>query len=397
MRVGRLRRLASAVLLMMPLATGAAAQDMLRIGYLGLAPERRMPNTFLDPPPTDQGVRGARLGVDDNNTTGRFTRQGFALEERVVRDAEGVLPAFRELTAAGARFVLADLPARTLLDVADLPEAAGVTLLNIGAPDDALRNEECRRNILHLLPARAMLTDALAQYLSARRWRNVMLAAGPQEGDRLYAEAFRRSARKFGLRLVADRPWAYDPGARRTDTGHFSIGAEAARFTQGVTYDVLVVADEAGDWGDDIAYRTTEPRLVAGTQGLTPTNWARPHEQWGATQLQRRFRAAADRWMLPRDHSAWLALRAIGEGATRSRSTEPEAILEFVRGPQFGLAGFKGVPLSFREWDGQLRQPVLLADPRSLVSVSPQPGFQHQFSELDTLGTDRPETRCRIR
>jgi hypothetical protein len=26
--------------------------------------------------------------------------------------------------------------------------------------------------------------------------------------------------------------------------------------------------------------------------------------------------------------------------------------------------------------------------------VSPQPGFLHQFSELDTLGIDRPETKC---
>jgi ABC transporter substrate binding protein (PQQ-dependent alcohol dehydrogenase system) len=58
------------------------------------------------------------------------------------------------------------------------------------------------------------------------------------------------------------------------------------------------------------------------------------------------------------------------------------------------LAAFKGVKLSFRPWDGQLRQPILLADADSLVSVSPQPGFLHQFSELDTLGIDRPETKC---
>jgi ABC transporter substrate binding protein (PQQ-dependent alcohol dehydrogenase system) len=119
------------------------------------------------------------------------------------------------------------------------------------------------------------------------------------------------------------------------------------------------------------------------------------HEQWGATQLQRRFRARAGRWMTARDHAAWLALRAIGEGATRARSTDPEAVVASLRGPAFELAGFKGTRLTFRDWDGQLRQPVLLAEPRVLVSVSPQPGFQHQFSELDTLGTDRPETRCR--
>ncbi|HYZ32255.1 MAG TPA: branched-chain amino acid ABC transporter substrate-binding protein, partial [Crenalkalicoccus sp.] len=261
-----------------------------------------------------------------------------------------------------------------------------------------LRNEDCRRNLLHLLPSRGMLADALAQFLASKRWRNVMLAVGPQPGDRLYAEAIRRAARKFGLRVVADRPWTYDPGARRTDTGHYSIAAEAARFTQDApSYDILVVADEAGDWGDDLAYRTAEPRPVAGTQGLVPTIWARPHEQWGATQLQRRFRARAGRWMLPRDHAAWLGARALGEAATRARSTDPQAVARQLRDTGFEIAGFKGVPLSFRDWDGQLRQPVLLADARSLVSVSPQPGILHQFSELDTLGTDRPESRCRFR
>ena len=88
---------------------------------------------------------------------------------------------------------------------------------------------------------------------------------------------------------------------------------------------------------------------------------------------------------------------SLGEAATRAHSTDPEAVARQLRDPAFEIAGFKGVPLSFRDWNGQLRQPVLLADAHSLVSVSPQPGFQHQFSELDTLGTDRPESRCRFR
>jgi ABC transporter substrate binding protein (PQQ-dependent alcohol dehydrogenase system) len=383
-----------------PAAAQPANPDaaLLRIGYLRLATERRLPNTFLDPPPEDEGVQGARLGIADNATTGRFTKQRFELTERLSREVEEVVPAFRELAADGIRFVLADLPAAELLQLADLPEAHQVILLNLGASDDALRNEDCRRNLLHLLPSRAMLADALAQFLAVKRWRNLMLVVGPQPGDQLFADAMRRAARKFGLRLVADRPWTYEPGARRTDTGHYAISAEAARFTQGApAYDMVVVADEAGEWGDELAYRTSDPRPVAGTQGLVPTLWARPHEQWGATQLQRRFRSRAGRWMLPRDHAAWLGARALGEAATRARSTDPEVVAKQLRDPGFELAGFKGVPLSFRDWDGQLRQPVLLADARSLVSVSPQLGFQHQFSELDTLGTDRPESRCRFR
>jgi ABC transporter substrate binding protein (PQQ-dependent alcohol dehydrogenase system) len=288
-----------------------------------------------------------------------------------------------------------DLGASQLLSVAGLPETSSVALFNAAATDDRLRGEDCRANILHLLPSRAMLADALVQYLVAKRWRDLLLVVGQGEGDREFAADIRHAAQKFQAHIVQAKPWTFVPGARRTDTGHFAIQAEVARFTQGISYDVLVVADDEDEFGDEFSYRTFDPRPVAGTQGLVPSAWARPHEQWGATQLQNRFLRQAKRWMTDRDYAAWMAVRAIGEAAARSNSTDPATIVAFMRSDRFELAAFKGARLSFRSWDGQLRQPVLLADARSLVSVSPQPGFLHQFSELDTLGIDQPESKCR--
>jgi ABC transporter substrate binding protein (PQQ-dependent alcohol dehydrogenase system) len=66
-----------------------------------------------------------------------------------------------------------------------------------------------------------------------------------------------------------------------------------------------------------------------------------------------------------------------------------------MRAPEFELAAFKGRKLTYREWNGQLRQPILLATAKIQVTVSPQPGFLHQYSELDTLGIDRPESKCK--
>lgn len=166
--------------------------------------------------------------------------------------------------------------------------------------------------------------------------------------------------------------------------------------TQGVDYDVLIVADEGESFGDYLMYRTWETRPVAGTHGLVPAAWNRVHEQWGGTQIQRRFERIAGRWMTPRDYAAWVAVRSIGEAATRTRSTAVADIAAFVRGPDFALGAFKGKGISYRDWNGQLRQPILLAGPRTLVSVSPQVGFLHQFTELDTLGYDRPENACRL-
>jgi ABC transporter substrate binding protein (PQQ-dependent alcohol dehydrogenase system) len=249
---------------------------------------------------------------------------------------------------------------------------------------------------MHLTPSRAMLADALVQYLVLKRWRNILLVSGTTDGDRAYADAIKRAIKKFSAKLVAEKTWEVEAGARRTDTGHITIGTQVASFTQGLSYDILVVADEEGDFGTDFPYRTTDPRPVAGTQGLTPTSWTRVHEQWGATQLQNRFLRQTKRWMTERDYAAWMAVRAIGEAATRTKSADPDTLVKYMHSDGFELAAFKGVKLSFRPWDNQLRQPILLADPTSLVSVSPQPGFLHQFSELDTLGIDRPETHCRM-
>jgi ABC transporter substrate binding protein (PQQ-dependent alcohol dehydrogenase system) len=373
-----------------------AGEEVVRIGWLSRAVKRTLPLSYLDKPPQDEGIQGARLGVTDNDTTGHFTGQSFILSEAIVPEDGDVAAGLRELAAKGIRLVVTDLAAPELLSVAGMPEAAGATFFDTGSADDRLRGEDCRANILHLLPSRAMLADALVQYLLAKRWQGLLLVVGHGDGDREFAGDIRHAALKFQAHIIQEKPWTFIPGARRTDTGHFAIQAEVARFTQGISYDVLVVADEEAEFGDDLSYRTFDPRPVAGTQGLVPTAWARPHEQWGATQLQDRFLHQAKRWMTDRDYAAWMAVRAIGEAATRSKSADPAAIVAFMRSDRFELAAYKGARLSFRSWDGQLRQPVLLADARSLVSVSPQPGFLHQYSELDTLGMDKPETKCRM-
>ena len=95
--------------------------------------------------------------------------------------------------------------------------------------------------------------------------------------------------------------------------------------------------------------------------------------------------------------NGWTAARMIGEAAAhgaaggRLRHEGVSAVKGFcprrLQGPETDL----------RDWNLQLRQPILLSDGRNVVSVSPQEGFMHQFSELDTLGYDRPETKCHLK
>jgi ABC transporter substrate binding protein (PQQ-dependent alcohol dehydrogenase system) len=251
--------------------------------------------------------------------------------------------------------------------------------------------------MLHVIPSYAMLADGLAQYLVWKRWQSWFLVVGTGPDDPLFAEALRRAASRFNAKIVEERVFDAAPGARRTDTGHAQIQKQMPLFTQDVDYDVLVVSDVRDAFGQYLPYRTWLPRPVVGTQGLVPTAWHRSQEQWGATQIQNRFTKFAGRWMTERDYAAWAAVRSVSEAATRTKQTDFAAIDGYVRSPAFGLGGFKGQKLTFRDWDGQMRQPILLAEARTLVSVSPQEGFLHEQNELDTLGVDRPDTTCAMK
>ena len=385
--------LALAMLWAMP---ALAETDEIAIAVLTQERGPVQPVSPLDQEARDEGFAGARLGLADNATTGRFTKQRFVLAERTIPKDENPADTIRALASEGIRFLVVDLDAPVLLAALSDESAQSMLFLNIRAPDDELRNESCRANLLHVIPSRAMLADALAQYLMAKRWRRWFLVTGSQPGDRLLSKAFRRAATRFGAEIVAEKEWTFKPGHARTDTGHVTLQSEIPALTQVADHDVLVVADEGNEFGDYLPGRTARPRPVVGTHGLVTTGWSAVSEQWGATQLQARFEKLAGRRMGAVDYAGWAAVRAIGEAAIRSRSSDPSTIMAYLRSPDFTLSGFKGQGQSFRPWDGQMRQPVLIAGPRLLVSVSPQSGYLHRGSELDTLGTDREESRCRL-
>ncbi len=352
-----------------------------------------LPLSLIDKRVEKDGLDGAQLGLNDNQTTGSFLGHKYSLVEVLIPEEGDVIESVQAASSTAPTIIVANLVADDLLKVTDAyPDAL---ILNVYAKDDRLRQEDCRPNLFHLPPSRAMLTDGLAQYLSWKRWKKVVVVTGRHPEDALYTQALDRSIKRFGLKVVDRNNWTTIPGARRTDSGHHSAQQEIPAFTQFKDHDVVLVADEIDEFGEYLSYRSRLPRPVAGTQGLMPTSWHRSHEQWGATQIQRRFEKIADRIMTEKDYSSWLAMRTLAEAITNIGSADPASIREFILSDNFKLAGFKGKALSFRRYNGQLRQPVLVVSPRMLITVSPQQGFLHQLTELDTLGYDEPESLCK--
>ncbi len=382
-------RLLAAICAFCAVANMASAEVAIRIAYLRVETSRPPTLSNLDPIPDDLGLAGARSGLKENATTGRFLGHLYELEEVIVSEGEDTLEAARTALASTS-FILLDAPASTQKAIADLAEAEDAILFNTSSGNLSLRDSDCRVNLLHTIPSDVMRTDALVQFFVKKRWSDFVMISGTHSADKLYAAAMKRSLTKFGLELRAEKIWAFDADMRR------NAAQEVPVFTQEFgDYDALIVADEVRDFGRYILYNTWEARPVAGSEGLTAVTWAPVVEQWGAAQLQTRFREEQERPMEPQDYAAWAAMRSIGEAVTRTNSSNPQTLRTYLLSDTFELAGFKGRPLTYRTWNGQLRQPIPIVHPRAMVAQAPLEGFLHQRNEMDSLGLDKPESQCK--
>jgi ABC transporter substrate binding protein (PQQ-dependent alcohol dehydrogenase system) len=367
-----------------------SASAELAIDMASLRHEQDRPPVLsnLDPIPADLGIQGATLAVADSMTTGKFLGHSYTLEVISVPVDGDILEAAKTAFDA-SKLVLLDMPGAQMQQIADLPGAQDAILFNVSDPASDLRDTGCRANLLHTLPSQAMRADALMQFVTKKRWTKLAMIAGEHPSDMAFADALDRSARKFGLKIKARKTWAFDADMRR------NAAQEVPLFTQDFgDYDLLLVADELNDFGRYIPFNTWRPRPVAGSVNLVPVAWDRVVEQWGAAQMQNRFHEQAGRDMRPEDYAAWAAIRSISEAATRTKSDDPATLFAYILSDKFQLAGFKGRPLSYRGWNGQLRQTIPLVSGGAMVAQAPLEGFLHQRSELDTLGLDQPESKC---
>lgn len=366
----------------------------IKAAVLRIDPPRLAPISRYEKFPEDNGFAGAQLADEDNGTTGTFLGHTYETTTVAVppEEADAALDA---ILADGIRFIILMADDADLARLADRAAQDGAVVFNAQAEGVALRDNECRANVLHVVPSRAMRADAVAQFALWKRWPRWFLIHGSNPEDQALADAYRRAAKKFGGRIAEEREFEDTGGSRRTDTGHVLVQRQLPVFTQDADdHEVVIAADESDVFAPYLPFHLWTPRPVMGAAGLRPVTIHGAHEAWGATQFQRRFEELTGRYIREEDYQVWLSLRVLGEAVIRTSSNDPQTILDYAISDEFELAAFKGVPVTFRPWNGQLRQPILLYDGRITVSVSPQDGFLHQVSPLDTLGLDKPESSC---
>ena len=375
-----MRALACLAVLYWSMAVSAAQAVDVRAAVLRIDYQDLLPISRYDLKPADLGFAGAALADEDNNTTGGFL--GHVFETELVAAApEEADAALEAILDRGVRLLVVLANAEDLLRLTDIADEAGALVFNALSPDTGLRDGNCRGNLLHVAPSRAMNADAVAQFAVWKNWRDWFLLAGSNPADVALADAYRRAAEKFGTRIVEDRTFADSGGARRTDSGHVLVQRQLPTDTQGAqNHDVVIAAEETDYFARHLSYHLWTPRPVMGGGGLVPTSFHGAHEAWGATQFQTRFEKLAGRRVMPEDYDVWLALRSVGEAVVRAGTADPQEVLDYVLSDEFELAAFKGQKVTFRDWNGQMRQPILLYDGSITVSVSPQEGFLHQTS-----------------
>lgn len=375
-------------------APALAADEVVSFAYLArendpaYAPHRAYTGLVLRDrtPPLD----GAKTALKESRVMGRRLGVRFELDEKTLGEADEAAAAILALVADGTRVFLLDLPLEDVKHAAAALAGEDVLLFNIRHGADELRGEACSPVLFHTIPSDAMVMDGLAQFLFKKDWTDVLILEGEGEADRTLSAAFQASARKFGLDVVDVRPFVLSNDPRLRDQTNIPL------LTGDAAYEVVFLADTLGEFGRYVPYQTYRPRPIVGSEGLVPSAWHWTWERHGAPQLNQRFDRIAGRHMQDADFAAWAAVKSVIEAMVRTQSRDIAVLRDYLRSDAFTLDTYKGEPGSFRRWDNQLRQVVLLHTHNAVIERAPIEGFLHQTNTLDTLGRDRPESACRL-
>lgn len=381
----------AASLLFFALAAGAA--EVIRFGYLELADDPRYDErkAFFRTlsRPLGAPFAGAEVALRESRFVGQAIGVSFELVRARGADARALVAELDKLHAEGVRHFLIDAPGKVVAEVAAATRGRELLLFNVSAPDDALRQAQCQAHLYHTIPNHGMQTDALAQFLVAKKWRKVLLLQGPRDDDRLIGAAFENSARRLGLKIVDRKDFVLGNDPRQRELGNVGL------LTAGDDHDVVFVADSDGEFARSVPYDTVRPRPVVGAEGLVAEAWHWAWSRHGAPQLVSRFDKQAGRHMGSADWAAWVAVKAVVEAVVRTGNAPFDKRVAYLGGEEITIDGFKGNRLYFRDWDRQLRQPLLLATHNAVIERAPIQGFLHQTNNLDTLGFDRRDSRCK--
>ncbi len=329
-----------------------------------------------------RAIEGARLAIQDSRKFERLTKTNFTLDYITFEDDSEIKEFFSEKRSLDYNVILLDLPEKNILDIIEVTKKHSSNIFfNISEASNTLRNDICTKNLLHSSPSVSMLTDSISQYLVQKKWNKVLILTGPLAEDKKYSSSFKESAKKFGIKIIAEKFFVDNNDPRIRDKNNLSF------LTMGKKYNSIFISDVDGEFALKVPNASTKPAVVSGAAGLIPKAWHWSYLRHGAPQLNGRFERMADRRMHGKDWAAWISIKIIVEAVLRTKALDNSKILDYIKSSNFKVDGSKGISLNFRKNTNQLRQPILLITGNNWVTkVAPLENFTNKNNNLDTLG-----------
>jgi ABC transporter substrate binding protein (PQQ-dependent alcohol dehydrogenase system) len=341
---------------------------------------------LLPAPPADASPAATVARAAEQGTTMVFEEFDFnamlvgltlKIPTRTVAGADEAVAAAAELVEAEGAFALLGGYGSVdeTLAVMRWAEERGVPFLNVGQGADLLRNAECRATTFHVAPSDAMYVDAISGWYvrsSFRRW--FVIASDDAQGRSLVERtAWSLANRHFGARIVERRfvaadadPQAIARDLRRSNAdlalllldGPAQLRYLAAFEAAGVDVQIAGFPHPETQTRDFFfASRDASPRLGANFRALA---FEATLDRYGAREINARYRARFDEPMDPPAWAAYVAVKALFEAVTFGGSIDPADVLAYLRSPDSVFDLWKGIGVSFRPWDRQLRQSLYL-------------------------------------
>ena len=334
-------------------------------------------------------LAGAKLGLKDIKPFQRMAKVKFKLLDMRIKNIDTAADEIlNHIHKNNIKIVLLDFPASELINIVSKISDLNIAVINVSSKNNELRSFNCNKNLFHTIPSERMLTDSLAQYLSDKKWRKVLILTGPLEIDKAKSASFIESAKQFGLKIVDNRSFLLgnDPRARDQNDLDFLTGS--------AKYDAVYISDTHREFSYKVPFATHIPSTVLGSSGLTPRAWHWSYLRHGAPQVHGRFERMNKRRMTEEDWAAWVGMRAIAEALVRFKNNENFSFQDAFVSEEFKLDGSKGPVLNFRKWNRQLRQPIMLSTDNWVTSIAPLESFVHRVNNLDTIGIDSKTSKC---